>query len=369
MSIKVSVSILAYNHESFIEQAVRSVLSQRTNFDYEIVVGEDCSTDRTLEILTRLKDEFPDKIRLLTNHRNLGMIQNSIRSLQACDGEYVAMLDGDDYWCAEDKLQKQVDFLDQHPDFAISFHSVMKVTEDGSRPPKLIRPDETKDAFELGDLINSNFIPTCSVVIRNGWIGEFPDWAYSLKMLDWLTLIMAAKHGKIGFIDEMMAVYRIHDSGVWSSLDLANQHKAYINFFEKLNPYLEYRYANAIQTRLNYHWAKLTDDLYEDAIALGSTASGLNFAEETWNDLKSYETAPPNWEKQFLERVYNHYLFTAFEAGDYPAAWSAWVGLIRISPGRLCNRGVLSIGMKSVQHTSWRSLIQGLNDSTPSKNG
>lgn len=107
----VSVWMITYNHEKFIAQAIDSVIMQKTNFDYEIVIGEDCSTDRTREIVLEYKAKHPDKFKLLLQEKNVGMMQNFIVTLKTCNGKYIALLEGDDYWTDPLKLQKQVDFL------------------------------------------------------------------------------------------------------------------------------------------------------------------------------------------------------------------------------------------------------------------
>ena len=136
MRPKVSVSLLAYNHELFIEQALDSILAQQVNFDYEIVIGEDCSQDNTREIILDYQEKNSDKIRIFLskkplNDRKSGRL-NFVRNLEACRGEYIALLDGDDYWTSPYKLQKQVDYLDNHPEFSICFHPVINVFEIGN---------------------------------------------------------------------------------------------------------------------------------------------------------------------------------------------------------------------------------------------
>jgi glycosyltransferase involved in cell wall biosynthesis len=356
--MKVSVLILAYNHEPYIEQAVWSAVIQRTNFDYEIVVGEDFSTDRTLEILYQMKEKYPEKIRLLTTDHNLGMAQNYIRTLQACDGEYIALLDGDDYWCAENKLQQQVEFLDQNPDFSIVFHGVLRVYEDGSQQSKEVYPPGGRDVFDIDDLIRSNFIPTCSILFRNGLIGEFPDWAFSMNMLDWPTFILVAKHGKIKLLDRLMAVHRVHSSGVWSSMNMIKRLLADISFYEKLNPYFDYRYTETIQANLDRNWKRLMNEYYDQAVTLGSTKAGLNFAQEAWVSLKDHDSFPPKWKKELSQRIYSHYLYTSFESGNYPEAWAAWLGMMLNNPRLLLNRGLLLLGMEASFNGRWRYQIQ-----------
>jgi glycosyltransferase involved in cell wall biosynthesis len=161
---KVSVSLLAYNHGSFIAQALDSILSQQVNFDYEIVIGEDCSQDNTREIVLSYQKNNPDKIRIFLskkplNDRKSGRL-NLVRNLKACRGEYVALLDGDDYWSSPFKLQKQVDFLDSHPKYAICFHDAIRMYENGSQQSWLY-PGGKKEVYSLADLAAGNFIPTC----------------------------------------------------------------------------------------------------------------------------------------------------------------------------------------------------------------
>lgn len=358
--MKVSVMVVAYNHEAYIEQAVRSVLAQRTSFDYEIVIGEDCSTDRTLEILLDLQAQHPDKIRLLTTDHNLGMIENSIRTFKACQGEYVALLDGDDYWCAEDKLQTQVDFLDQHPDFALCFHSVLQVNQDSAQPPKVMQPNPLKDVYEITDLIHSNFIQTCSAVLRNEAIDQFPRWAYDLNLLDWLMFIMAAQNGKIKYIDQVMGAYRVHSLGFWSSMSPMKRLTTYLIYFENLDVYLDYLYSPLIQSSLTRYWRKMMDLLYEQAILQDTVRAASAFMRENYSALGTRVELPIGWRIELLERVYCYFLSSNHESGNYPQAWSAWLRLMVNSPSLLKNRGLVLMGLESVCNGRLRWLAQRL---------
>ena len=174
--MKVSIIMLTYNHEKFIAQAVKSALFQLTDFDYEIVIGDDCSTDRTQEIIRELAIKNPEKIRPILRQKNLGASKNFLSVLASCQGEYIAMLEGDDYWISPDKLQKQVDMLDANPELAISFHNIICFYEDGSKQPWEYCQRNQKPISTLEDLLHGNFIPTCSVMFRNGLIKDFPEW-------------------------------------------------------------------------------------------------------------------------------------------------------------------------------------------------
>jgi len=243
--------MITYNQEKFIAQAIESVMMQETDFDYELVIGEDCSTDRTRDICTAYQEKYPDKIRLLLRQENLGMMQNFIQAFLACKGQYVALLEGDDYWTSSDKLQKQVDFLDTRPDYAICFACTLAFYEDKRREPYHIpSPEYQKDTLTIEDLLRVNSIATCSVMFRNGLLDGFPDWFFSLRMGDWPLHIMNAQHGKIGYVDELVAAYRIHGSSYYSIRDIVSNLISNVSFYKAINSYLNFRYQTVIREML-----------------------------------------------------------------------------------------------------------------------
>ncbi len=255
MTPKVSVCMITYNHEKFITRAIESVLMQETDFDCELVIGEDCSTDRTRKIVMEYKKKYPDKIRLLLPEKNIGMISNFVQTLKACHGQYVALLEGDDYWTNPLKLQKQADFLDANPDFAICFHNAISMWESGERPPKLLCPDDLKEVSTLEDLIYANIIPTLTVMFRNKLFDIFPSWYSNLKYGDWPLHILNAQYGKIGYINETMAVYRIHQGGVASAAHTnINKYienmEGLIQLYEVINIHFKYKYKKIIKKRI-----------------------------------------------------------------------------------------------------------------------
>ncbi len=264
MSKKLSVSITTYNHEDYIAQAVESALNQRVNFDYEIVIGEDCSTDRTREIVTELRDAHPEKIRLLLHDRNLGRWGkfNFVETQRACRGEYVALLDGDDYWTDPNKLQKQVDFLNSHPECAICFHDVTMFFEDGS-PAQRSSCKTKKEIFTLEDLLSGNFIFSCSAVFRRGLFGDFPDWFFTSMTGDWALHIMNAQHGNIGYLNEVMAVYRVHQGGFWTALNLLEQVKDSTELLDHLVNYLDRKYKRPTEAARAKAYQYLSETYYQ----------------------------------------------------------------------------------------------------------
>lgn len=245
MNLKVSVLMITYNQQEYIEQAIESVLMQKTDFKFELIIGEDCSTDDTLKICQMYQQKHPSQIRLLARENNLGMARNFLATLQQCHGEYLAILEGDDLWTDPLKLQKQADFLDTHPDFAMVFTRTEFFYQDIDRPGYEM-PQPGQEPYTLESLLKSNFIPTCSVMYRQGTVMHLPDWLNRLEMLDWPLHVLHAERGKIGFLDERMAKYRIHSAGTYSSRKITQNYKSVLKFYNVINRYLGRTYRKAI---------------------------------------------------------------------------------------------------------------------------
>lgn len=216
---------MTYNHERYVADAIESVLSQQTSFPFELLITEDCSTDSTRKIIHSFRDRHPDRIGLLLSPVNLN--DNSVlsRGVLAAKGCYVALLDGDDWWTSPDKLQKQVDFLDRRPDCSICFHNVQVVYEGGGVRPHPYHLDYPSHRISapmpaaisgLSDLVKGNFIQTCSVMLRAKALQGIPSWYVDLPIGDWPLYILYAQNGTIGYLDEILAAYRVHHGGLWS---------------------------------------------------------------------------------------------------------------------------------------------------------
>ena len=213
-----SVLTITYNHERYLSQALDSVLMQSVDADLEIVVGEDFSRDRTRDILTAYSERNPGRFRLLFRDRNVGLVRNFAETLEACRGRYVAILEGDDYWTSPDKLRTQVEFLEAHPECSACFHNVEVVYEEGGRASHLFhRKPLAKDFLSLTDVLSSHPIPTPATMFRRDLLGPLPDWFYTMPMGDWPLHVLNARQGPIGYIDAVLACYRVHGGGAWSS--------------------------------------------------------------------------------------------------------------------------------------------------------
>jgi glycosyltransferase involved in cell wall biosynthesis len=250
--VKVSVCMVTYNHDRYIQQSVESVLEQRTNFPIEIVIGEDGSTDNTPSILRELARQHPKTIRLRLAEQNEGGKKNFMGAFAACRGQYVAMLEGDDYWTSPNKLQLQADALDARPDWAICFHPAQCIYEDGITGPAHHPERWDKPEATLEDLLADNFIPTNAVMFRNRLFGALPPWFEKLTLGDWPLHILNAEHGNIGFLPEVMSAYRVHARSFWSSRSLGQKLIGIFEMLTAIDHHLKGRHAIAIdQFRLN----------------------------------------------------------------------------------------------------------------------
>ncbi|TDB68934.1 glycosyltransferase family 2 protein [Arundinibacter roseus] len=213
---KVSVTILTYNQVAFIGKTIQSALDQITDFDYEILVGDDCSTDGAQQVILDYEKRYPGKVKAVLHERNLGQngLFNTIETLKLATGTYIAPLDGDDYWTSPHKLQKQVDFLDAHPDFSACFHNALVTYEDGT-PAHEVNAADQKKVIEVKDLIGEEeiwFMATSAVLFRNGLM-HYPDWFLKSTSGDIPRYVILAQHGPIGYIGETMSVYRKNSAG------------------------------------------------------------------------------------------------------------------------------------------------------------
>jgi glycosyltransferase involved in cell wall biosynthesis len=210
--------MITYNHEKFIAQAIESVLMQETTFPFELVIGEDVSTDRTREIVKHYAAICPDIVRPIFHEKNVGPATNAEAVIGACHGDYIAFLEGDDYWTRKDKLQLQSIFLDDNPGCALCHHRVSYLKDATGGMVHEFPPPERRMKRVEGDLLaQGNFIQTCSLMMRRRWIPPLTDGFKALKLGDWPLCAMVSQRGWIGYIDRNVAVYRLHSSSTWSA--------------------------------------------------------------------------------------------------------------------------------------------------------
>lgn len=248
--MKVSVLMICYNQEAYIADAVNSVLMQEVNFEYEIVIGEDCSIDQTRQILLELKNKHPDKIKLILHEKNVGMHANFEGVFDTCTGEYIAVLEGDDYWTAKDKLQRQVDIMERSPELSECFHKVTTVYQDQIKEKHEFPEGITKNVFVLEDIISAFFIPTLSILFRKSAIHKLPAIFFQMTNPDWLLHVLCAENGNVGFIDDVLGVYRVHNGGVWSGAGRLKVLEKTILSAHLINAHLNFQFNRILKKRI-----------------------------------------------------------------------------------------------------------------------
>jgi glycosyltransferase involved in cell wall biosynthesis len=259
-ALKVTVLIMTYNHQRFIRQAIDSVLMQELEYPFEVLISEDCSTDGTREIVQEYAARHPGRIRLLLSEQNLHSNVVVARGIQAAQGEYIALLDGDDYWLSPLKLQKQVAFLDEHPECTVCFHQALVHHDAGDRPDWYWTPKNHKPFSNLNDIWMGNFIATCSTVFRNRAMGELPEWYSSFPITDWPLHILNAEHGLIGYIDEVLGVYRYHSGGAYSGFSQAQKNDETYRLYHLFNTLFEYRHDRLIKAGMFEYFIDWADE-------------------------------------------------------------------------------------------------------------
>lgn len=198
---KVSVCIQTYQHSHFISQCLDGVLMQITDFNFEILLGEDDSSDCTREICLNYAKKYPEKIKLFLHHReNVISINgkptgrfNLFYNFHKARGKYIALCEGDDYWTDKYKLQKQVDFLEANGDYVICFHNSFILEDSGELILSKLKSYKEEQTYTIEDLAEYNFIHTASVVFRNGLIEKYPSWFFLSPAGDYPLYMLNAR--------------------------------------------------------------------------------------------------------------------------------------------------------------------------------
>jgi glycosyltransferase involved in cell wall biosynthesis len=248
---KVSVAMTAYNHEKFIAQAIESVLMQDTDFPVELVIGEDCSTDGTRRIVQAYAEKNPKVIRALLHERNLGMNKNAIKTFGSCRGEFIAVLEGDDYWTDPRKLQKQVALMEQNPQCSMCATAARDVllSQDGKEQEIGLFPGgSSKNMYDLEDVLAEYPFRTLTFLLRNGLV-NLPACFEKDGNGDMYLLALYAEKGPIAYLSEVTSTYRQHAGGVWSGASCTEKCKVIRRTLEVLNEHFSGRYLGILRKR------------------------------------------------------------------------------------------------------------------------
>jgi glycosyltransferase involved in cell wall biosynthesis len=185
---------------------------QETDFDFEVIIGEDCSADNTREIIKEYEKKYPNIVKPIYRDVNIGAMQNFIDILYCAKGEYIALCEGDDFFTDENKLQLQADFLDKNPDCSMCFHPGKVFYENNEKEESIFPEHKDREKFTVKELLSGNFMLTNTAMYRRQ---EYKNLPTNIMPGDWYMHLYHARFGKIGFIDQVMSVYRRHSGGIW----------------------------------------------------------------------------------------------------------------------------------------------------------
>lgn len=267
MEYEVQIVMLAYNHEKYIHRAIDSVLMQKTNFNFKIVISDDCSTDRTREICLSYKEKYPDKFELLFSDKNIGAIENGKKLFGFPNAKYVAVCEGDDYWKSDRKLQLQYDFLEKNNDYTLHFHNVEIVDQYDKHIGYVYPLEQNDNDYYFNDLLDGTiYFKTCSVMYRNkmGLLDFFID--NTIPFYDVTLFVKLFEFdGKARYSSSINSVYRVHGGGIYSMIGDLKRKMFALDIYSSLLEYYRIQpYKNILKKRVLFLMLEVSKLRFED---------------------------------------------------------------------------------------------------------
>ncbi len=266
----VSVSVTTYQHEKFIAHCLESLVNQQTDFDYEILVGEDVSSDNSRKICIEYAKKYPDKIRLFLHHKEnkikvngkLSGRFNCLYNYFSAKGEYFAQCDGDDFWIDPKKLQKQVDALKANSDWSACFGIAKLVDENGTPTGGRAYPQKNlKQSYNLNEgILERNVANSPTYIFRKTAVGDPPRWILKTPGAFWGFCVLSGKIGRIGFLNQELAAYRIHPNSTHSSQTTSAKLLLSIKGRMIIKPFLSKEYHESLEKGIKNYSKKIIKD-------------------------------------------------------------------------------------------------------------
>lgn len=247
--LKLNVVLVTYNHALYIEECVKSILMQKTDFKFNVIVADDKSTDNNVDIIRKCASGSNIEFIYLEDQENLGINKNYIRAHNACNAEYVAFMEGDDFWTDTKRLQKHVDFLDNHLECTMSFNGFIAADYENAIFTANLEPlsdiSESFTYLRIEDILNQGGPGYSTCVYRKSVLDKLRnDYFDNNIRSDWTLSIMAATCGLVAFQNEIMNVYRLHSGGLWTSLDTKQKTEQILLILDKMDIYTDKRFSD-----------------------------------------------------------------------------------------------------------------------------
>ncbi|MFA6958622.1 MAG: glycosyltransferase [Thermoanaerobaculia bacterium] len=288
----VSVLMITFNHAAYVAEAVESVLSQRCGFGFELIIGEDCSSDGTREICEELRRRHPGIVRVVSSARNVGMHRNLARIWHRARGRYIAILEGDDLWVDSAKLEKQVRLLEANPEVTLCGALARKISCDAAGrwvDAGIVGPRIPRDRYGVAELIPDYSFHTSTVLIRAGVV-RFPRWFWDVYCADRPLYLLCAEQGPAAMVSEVLSTYRLHDGGVWSPTSGLKKAEQGIRLFDNLNRHFGFQFDALIRETLG--------DILWSYMAEAIASNDLDTAKQLFT-----MSMPYRWAKLSRERL------------------------------------------------------------------
>ena len=255
----VSVCCVTYNHQKYIEEAIKGFLMQETDFPFEIIIHDDASTDNTTAIVRDYAEKYPQIIKTIIQKENQYSKGTRVFSFifEIAQGDYMALCDADDYWTDPQKLQIQASKMKEHPECHISFHAVKEVNgEDGSLYPNpRCKHHEEEQIFDPATVVagGGSFMQTPSIMMHRDIIENLPDFYHTAPTEDYIFQLLGSLNGGALYINKVMGVYRVGSDGSWRKRieDVDNYIKfqtSWVDSYLTMNKYFDRKYEKEIMS-------------------------------------------------------------------------------------------------------------------------
>lgn len=242
----VSIFMMTYNHGKFIREALDGIVNQVCNFNFDLVIGDDYSSDDTRAIIKKYTQKHSN-IKLIFQSENVGPHANQFSVLKNCCGKYIAVCEGDDYWTDLSRLQKQVDFLESHPDYNMTLGRYQLYYQNSGKYRNNFELFNINKPLSLKNYIAFNFGHTSTFLFRNSF--EIPDWLNTVFSGDQSIFIINAKEKKVKYFNDFFSVYRVNDGGVTKIVNSEKSYNNTKNFLNTINEYTQRKYHLLINNR------------------------------------------------------------------------------------------------------------------------
>lgn len=284
MNIEISVCCITYNHKDFISEMLEGILNQEFEYDYEIIIHDDASTDGTVDILKKYKEKYPDKIVLLLENEN--QYKNGKKmfytDIQHAKGKYIAVCEGDDYWCDKYKLKKQYEFMEKNNKCMYLCHAAYMMTY-GAEKMKELRTYQSNRELGLEEILEKGLIfPTASLFFRKESFVNIPQFYINAPIEDEPIKLLCLSQGKGFYMNEPMCVYRKNYPGSWNATVKGQKEKRLLHhnakkiMYDQFNLYTNNKYSDSVSKAIlledfnivltNQDYAKLREEKYKEIL-------------------------------------------------------------------------------------------------------